>query len=123
MKRVEHLNIEIDDNEDSILDSSEELPLKNLLYECLNLQVYGHKKFTDKVEQPIDISVVENAIENMSPNDNLKKHPIAESVYFSGIADAYNLPHTSKEAMLKNLEYKLQLKKSLDLKFNPKPTI
>jgi hypothetical protein len=101
-------------------------PPQEFLYESLVIQAYGHNRFSDDVDMPDYDKYIESKQEineTSELKDQIKKHPIANSVYFSGVSEMNELPHQSIEAIKQYLEFQLQLRKNLQNKFNPKPTM
>ena len=101
-------------------------PPAEFLYESLLIQAYAHSKYCDEVDLPQTKIKNENTqdVEQDLANDNaLKEHPIADSVYFSGVTEVNNLPHQSPEAIKQYLEFQLRLRNELQKKFNPKPNV
>ena len=96
-----------------------------LLFQVLELISYGHSQFSDHIDMPNlekylqhqeNTHKVSDEIHTTLDEDletKLKAHPIlSKTVQFSGISDpaAYQLPHTSKEAIARYLhELKLRL--------------
>ncbi len=101
-------------------------PPAEFLYESLLIQAYGHSKFSDDIDMPEQKENMDNTQEIEQTGDykdRIKEHPIARSVYFSGVSEVNDLPHQSPEAIKQYLEFQLKLRQALQHKFNPKPNI
>lgn len=108
------------------MESDDTRPPAEFLYECLVIQAYGHSKFSDDIDMPdYDkyITSKQEVNENSEFVNKIKEHPIAKSVYFSGVSEINRLPSQSIEAIKQYLEFQLKLKQKLQYKFNPKPNM
>ena len=72
------------------MESDDTRPPAEFLYECLVIQAYGHSKFSQDVDMP-DYEKYVNNMQEVSENseyaNNIKEHPLAKSVYFSGVSE------------------------------------
>ena len=85
------------------MDDEESRPNAEFLFDSLVSQAIGHSKYSDNVEMPNKKE--EHTENNQTFEGKIKQHPIANSVYFSGISEVNNLPHQSVDAIKQYLEF------------------
>lgn len=107
------------------MQESEEFKLPpEWLGEVVVKQAYGHMRYSQDVEMPeVASSKAESSMQVEKAQSTIKKHPIADHVYFSGVSETMQLPHESPEAIEKYLEFQYRLKAELKKRFNPTPNM